>query len=389
MTQTIYRPARRERFTIVTNHIMNDRRLSAAALGVLVYLLSLPDDWSIHSGQLQERFDVGREKMQAVMRDLREAGYARLERIGGGSGQFAGTRWVIEEEPDGEHREPEKPSRGESAERRKNRQSEKPTVGKAGSELLKTKSILKTNSEQNTVPPQPPEGTREGEDLPSDEPQASSPEVTPDAFGRFEAAWHWGQGESVKAARAAFYRLSESDRESAIRGAAAFQGAMVGRQYPPHASTYLSERKWTIAPRPTPERLSSFRGGVGALLAESYFGHEHGREKTIDLEAVRLGADAPAQKTAAERLTDGRYRLHPNSAQLQRWRDHERRTIGQARPGLTRPSEWPPSVSARIDAGEATACDDGGSRTVPMPEKHLGVADRIGSFPFALAEGSR
>ncbi|MBM3641606.1 MAG: hypothetical protein FJX15_09750, partial [Alphaproteobacteria bacterium] len=63
MTQTIYRPARRERFTIVTNHIMNDRRLSAAALGVLVYLLSLPDDWSIHSGQLQERFDVGREKM--------------------------------------------------------------------------------------------------------------------------------------------------------------------------------------------------------------------------------------------------------------------------------------------------------------------------------------
>ncbi|MGJ0558011.1 hypothetical protein [Methylocystis sp.] len=192
---------------------------------------------------------------------------------------------------------------------------------------------------------------------PGDE-AVSSFGAMPSTFGRFEAAWQWRQGESVRAARIAFHRLSESDRESAIKGAPAFQVAMAYRQYPPHASTYLGERKWTFTPRSPPRPAKAPRGGVGALLAESYgFDHAHCPQKTINLVAARLGDDAPARESTVERLKDGRCRLHPNSEQMLRWREHERRTLGKARPGLTRPSEWPPGTSSPnepfVDGAEA------------------------------------
>ena len=81
MTQTIYRPARRNSFTIVSNAIMNDDSLSAEAIGVLVYLLSRPDNWVVRIDQLQRRFNLGRDKMQSIMRELSDAGHARSPQL--------------------------------------------------------------------------------------------------------------------------------------------------------------------------------------------------------------------------------------------------------------------------------------------------------------------
>jgi hypothetical protein len=234
-------------------------------------------------------------------------------------------------------------------------------------------------NEPREFSPQPPRG-REGEDLPSGKAQASTSGEKPDAFGCFEAVWQWGRGESLRAARAAFHRLSESDRESAIRGAAAFQSAMAGRQHPPHASTYLSERKWVFVTPSPPRRMKALRGGVGALLAdhyarptdtfkngvgvmlaESYFGiaAAHGAdEKIIDLEAVRLEPAKPAGALSVLPLErDRRVVLHPGSEQLAAWHAYERRMHGRAQLGLTRPAEWPPGVeiAARADGSAARA----------------------------------
>jgi hypothetical protein len=180
---------------------------------------------------------------------------------------------------------------------------------------------------------------------PGDEVGVSSFGAPPSTFERFEAIWQWRQGESVKQARIAFHRLSEADRESAISGAPGFQEAMASRSCPPHARSYLSERQWTFQRR----RAASLRGGVGALLAESYgFGHERKTVKTIDLDAVRLGEDAPTQTGVVGRLPDGSYKLHPRSEQLARWREFELRTDGRARRGMTRPSEWPPGMGSPV-----------------------------------------
>jgi hypothetical protein len=205
-------------------------------------------------------------------------------------------------------------------------------------------------------PPQPPRG-REGEDLPSGKTQASTSGEKPDAFGRFEAVWRWGQGESLRAARATFHRLSESDRESAIQGAPAFQSAMAGRQHPPHASTYLAERKWVFResyfrPRYEPKFKNGF-AAVHEALVNGTFGKNnrdncpfsdsadfYGEgENIIDLEAVRP-EPTPPPTLAAEHAK--RVILHPRSQQLESWHAYERRVHGRAKPGLTRPSEWPP-----------------------------------------------
>lgn len=58
-----------------------DRRLSAEARGVLWYLLSKPDDWKIIPADLEAEFDLGRDKVKTILRDLRAHRYIVTETI--------------------------------------------------------------------------------------------------------------------------------------------------------------------------------------------------------------------------------------------------------------------------------------------------------------------
>jgi DNA-binding MarR family transcriptional regulator len=49
--------------------------LSAPALGILCYLLSMPDDWVVHSSQLRKRFDFGRDKMGSLLNEIIAHGF--------------------------------------------------------------------------------------------------------------------------------------------------------------------------------------------------------------------------------------------------------------------------------------------------------------------------
>lgn len=311
MTQTIYRPARRDQFTVVSNHIMNDERLLADETGVLVYLLSRPDDWSIQIDQLKTRFKFGRDKMQAIMRGLSDAGYARLESIAdAGTGHFSGKRWIIVEAPESDRREPENPALGDDADNRLFRQSAKPTVGKSGC-ILNTELLPSTDSEPNTVPPLTPEVEREGGEGLCDLEEAPAERDGPDAWERFKAAWPWQAGaESVTAAGRAFEKLGEGDRELCAKGAEAFQPPP-GRRV--SAWAFIAERQWAFTGR---------RSATGAAPL------------------ARPGSDGNAR-----RLPDGTWWLAPESPELKAWHEYERRSSRdrRAKPGCARPCEWPPS----------------------------------------------
>ena len=64
-------------FTNVPNALLRDERLSADALGLLVFLLHHPRDWIVRQAHLAARFDMGREKVQRLMRELIDLGYVR------------------------------------------------------------------------------------------------------------------------------------------------------------------------------------------------------------------------------------------------------------------------------------------------------------------------
>lgn len=62
-------------FAVVPNRTANDESLKADTLGVLVYLLAKPQDWKVSISDLRKRFDMGRNRVYAILQELTEAGY--------------------------------------------------------------------------------------------------------------------------------------------------------------------------------------------------------------------------------------------------------------------------------------------------------------------------
>lgn len=224
---TIHRAARRTKYTIIDNRILNDPSLSLEAKGLLAHLLSRPDDWNISLDQLSNQHHVGRDKIQRIMRELREAGYARLDsKRDPNTGHLSGKVWVIVEQPDAANREPENPAVGANTESLKNRPSEKPTVGKSG-------PILITESLPNTDSNQPPN------------PHAAKARDDGPAFEEFERAYPFLSIHRREPARVEFAKLSPEDRRAAIECAARYADECRKRDYKVCSpQRWLRERGW-------------------------------------------------------------------------------------------------------------------------------------------------
>ena len=61
-------------YTTIPNEVFKCN-LSAQALGVLVYMLSLPPQWVVHKSQLREFFKIGRDGMNNIINELEKVGY--------------------------------------------------------------------------------------------------------------------------------------------------------------------------------------------------------------------------------------------------------------------------------------------------------------------------
>lgn len=95
----IIRAARPEaHFVMVRNSVARDDRLSFRARGVLVAVLSRPDDWSISAENLARE---GQESVQTIYKCLREleaAGYVQRRRVRNAAGQLR-TETLVFDEP--------------------------------------------------------------------------------------------------------------------------------------------------------------------------------------------------------------------------------------------------------------------------------------------------
>jgi len=88
-----------DNFSVLPNHLMNDERLSADELGLLVYLLSKPNDWRVQTSQLQARFGIGRDKTKRIIRQLEQYGYIAKDLQRAERGQFAANRYIVSDSP--------------------------------------------------------------------------------------------------------------------------------------------------------------------------------------------------------------------------------------------------------------------------------------------------
>lgn len=83
-------------FVQVHRETCQDKRLSFKARGLLVYILSLPEDWEIRVAHLAREGKEGREAIRGAFDELEEHGYAQRTRLRKPDGTFAWETSVFE-----------------------------------------------------------------------------------------------------------------------------------------------------------------------------------------------------------------------------------------------------------------------------------------------------
>ena len=95
----IVRAEKRKSYTRVSNSIFRDPRLNATSAGLLMYMLSKPDDWVFYKKNLQDMTGLGRDALEKNLKALERAGYlTRGGMIRGPTGAFVSADWTVYEE---------------------------------------------------------------------------------------------------------------------------------------------------------------------------------------------------------------------------------------------------------------------------------------------------
>lgn len=113
--KTILRGRRRNAYTIISNSALQDESLSLEAIGLLACILSFPVHWSFNRAHARQRFKIGREKLDRILKELKDAGYVRHTQERDDSGRMSGSSYIFTEDA-GDFSEdeplPEKPYHG-------------------------------------------------------------------------------------------------------------------------------------------------------------------------------------------------------------------------------------------------------------------------------------
>ena len=85
-------------YTCISNEILQRKDLSMQAKGLLVYLLSLPEDWEIHKSEVWKHFSNGRDAVYRAFEELERKGYIQGKKYRDKLGRFQ-HQYTVYEEP--------------------------------------------------------------------------------------------------------------------------------------------------------------------------------------------------------------------------------------------------------------------------------------------------
>lgn len=94
-------------YTCITNQIFRDKRLSLKAVGLLVTMLSLPDDWDYTIAGLTAIVKDGKSAVRTALNELEDCGYLVRETVREETGRFADLDYIVYENPQSEKPESE------------------------------------------------------------------------------------------------------------------------------------------------------------------------------------------------------------------------------------------------------------------------------------------
>lgn len=229
------RVEKKSKYTQIDNNLIRNRNLSLKAKGLLIYMLSLPDDWDYTISGLSAECKEGKSSIRSAIDELMKHRYITRSLVRGAGGLLDGYEYVVyeEQQPLCENRMTD------------NRTSENHTQ--------QIKDL--TNKEETNSPYSPPAGDAPPPDpVPEDKPapkprrEKSMPTHDPDAFEVFWAAYP-RKDDRRKAIRA--WDKLKPDKPlcrvmytALLRQKASDQWARDGGQYIPMFPTWINGRRW-------------------------------------------------------------------------------------------------------------------------------------------------
>ena len=84
----ILRKPKHENFTMVRNYFINDTRLKPDGKGVLLFMLSKPDDWNFKYENLMVGLGIGEKYLRSCIKQLEDLKYLKRSKCRGENGHY-------------------------------------------------------------------------------------------------------------------------------------------------------------------------------------------------------------------------------------------------------------------------------------------------------------
>lgn len=98
--KNIIRIEKRDKFTVISRKLLEDKRLKWSTRGILAYLLSKPDNWVLQIVDLKKNGDLGRDAVYDRIKQAIEYGYISRIALRNENGRMYGVEYIVREYPD-------------------------------------------------------------------------------------------------------------------------------------------------------------------------------------------------------------------------------------------------------------------------------------------------
>lgn len=96
----ILRHKHESNFTVIPNGIFNDSRLNSRDIGILCFMLHLPDGWDFSiKGLAKVMPNDGKSAIEASLKRIANAGYLKRKRVFDDKGKIKDYIWILSDEP--------------------------------------------------------------------------------------------------------------------------------------------------------------------------------------------------------------------------------------------------------------------------------------------------
>jgi hypothetical protein len=145
-------------FVMIDRAVFEDPTISFKAKGLMGYLLSRPDNWEVHLGDLVKRSTDGASAVQTAIVELEAAGYMTRKRVRGDHGQFFSYLVLVHEVPvpEEDRTKPEKRFRPDKAPVGGFPQTDNPVVDNPVAENRVLTNSNCTETDLTDIPPDEP-----------------------------------------------------------------------------------------------------------------------------------------------------------------------------------------------------------------------------------------